>query len=206
MRAACMHAHPHSAAHRGSGTARTPRRQPPASRASQSHGQARGQQTRARRATAPPCCRGMSGEGGCRAVPREDRGSLGSKAPPARVQELHADGRSPRCWLHLSCRGRQSSAFPSPPPAHRMYLSTGPHGSRTMCAPPCAPPRAASSSSSAPYEASTPGSRIRRVSRSTRCTAGWRDSALASSTTYLTWGWARLGVWLDACLACDLGS
>ena len=29
---------------------------------------------------------------------------------------------------------------------------------------------------------------MRRVSRSTRCTAGCRASALASSTTYLTWG------------------
>lgn len=40
------------------------------------------------------------------------------------------------------------------------------------------------------------GSATRRVNRSTRCTAGWRASALAYSTTYLTWrergaGWSE---------------
>lgn len=43
-------------------------------------------------------------------------------------------------------------------------------------------------SSGAPYEASTEGSQMRRVSRSTRATEGTRASALAASTTYLICG------------------
>ena len=44
-----------------------------------------------------------------------------------------------------------------------------------------------STSTGSLYSESTRGSATSLVSRSTRWTAGWRERALASSTTYLTW-------------------